>query len=86
MVARARVRFSGLLALAMVLLALFCNLDYLKTPNASLFIKENLVSLLMVPPITAALIWPKRWVQWVAGLGLMVCVLLYLILFCSTLG
>gem|GEM_PF-2820022 len=49
------------------ILLVFANLDYLKTANAALFLKENLTVLPMFIPTVTALASRKRWVQWAAG-------------------
>jgi len=67
-------------------LSLFANLDYLKTANTALFLKENLTVLPMFIPTLAALVSRKRWVQWAAGLCYLVMILGYTIAFCRTLS
>ena len=82
---RQRPYFYGAL-LACAVLALFANLDYLKTANAALFLKQNLTVLPMFIPAVLGLVSRKRWVQWAAGLCYLAMVLAYTIMFCSTLG
>src|SRR5437764_4633356 len=82
---RQRPYFYGALV-ACAVLSLFANLDYLKTANAALFLKENLTVLPMFIPTLAALISRKRWVQWAAGLCWLAMILGYTIMFCSTLS
>ena len=82
---RQRPYFYGAL-LACALLSLFANLDYLKTANAVLFVKQNLTVLPMLIPTVLALISRRRWVQWAAGLCYLAMLLAYTIMFCSTLS
>jgi hypothetical protein len=53
--------------LVTLILSLFANLDFLKTPNAVLFVKQNLIVLPMLIPTVLALVSRTRWVQWTAG-------------------
>src|SRR5437762_10738288 len=82
---RQRPYFYGALV-ACAVLSLFANLDYLKTANAALFLKENLTVLPMFIPTLAALVSRKRWIQWAAGLCYLVMILGYTIAFCGTLS
>ena len=82
---RQRPYFYGAV-LACVLLALVANLDFLKTTNAALFVKENLTTLPMLIPVTLALVSRARWAQWLAGLLYLAMILGYTIAFCSTLS
>jgi hypothetical protein len=82
---RQRPYFYAALVVCAVL-SLFANLDYLKTANAALFLKENLTVLPMFIPTLTALISRKRWVQWAAGLCYLAMILGYTIAFCSTLS
>jgi len=70
----------------MLILALLANLDFLKTPNAALFVKENLVTLAMLIPTVLALISQNRWVQWAAGLCFLAMLIGFTIMFSSRLG
>lgn len=70
--------------LALVLLALVANFAFLKSANAALFLKENLVVLpMLVPPILAFSV-RARWAQWVAGVGFLALNLVYAVLFCGS--
>jgi len=69
-----------------VVLSLFANLDYLKTANAALFIKQNLTNLPMFIPTVAGLVSHKRWVQWAAGLLFLALMIGYTVAFCGTLS
>ena len=69
-----------------VVLSLFANLDYLKTANAALFVKQNLTNLPMLLPTLLALASRKRWVQWAAGLGFLAMMIVYTVVFCITLS
>ena len=72
--------------LSIVILSLVANLAFLKSANASLFVKENLTVLPMLIPVVLALVSRARWAQWVAGLSYLVMAIGYTILFCSTLS
>jgi hypothetical protein len=82
---RQRPYFYGVLV-ACAVLSLIANLDYLKTANAGLFLKENLTVLPMFIPTLTALVSRKRWVQWAAGLCYLAMILGYTIAFCSSLS
>ena len=82
---RQRPYFYGAL-LSIVILSLVANLAFLKSANASLFVKENLTVLPMLIPVVLALVSRARWAQWVAGLSYLAMDLAYTILFCSTLS
>ncbi len=69
-----------------VVLSLFANLAYLKTPNPVLFLKENLTNLPMLIPTVSALLSSKRWIQWASGLLFLALMLVYTIVFCRVLG
>jgi len=69
-----------------LVLSLFANLDFLKTPNAVLFVKQNVTVLPMLIPTVLALISRNRWVQWTTGLCLLAMVLAYTIIFCGALS
>ena len=72
--------------LSTVILSLFANLDFLKTPNVALFVRENLIVLPMLIPTVLALISRTRWVQWTAGLCFLAMTIVYMVEFCSTLS
>ena len=82
---RQRPYFYGTL-LSIVILSLVANLAFLKSANASLFVKENLTVLPMLIPVVLALVSRARWAQWVAGLSYLAMAIGYTILFCSTLS
>ncbi len=82
---RQRPYFYGAV-LATLILSLLANVDFLKTPNPALFVRQNLTVLPMLIPTVLALVSRARWVQWAAGLGFLAMVLTYTILFCSTLS
>ena len=82
---RQRPYFYGVL-LAIVILSLFANLDYLKTANAALFLKQNLTVLPMLIPTVVGFVSRTRWVQWAAGLCYLAMLIGYTILFCSALS
>ena len=72
--------------LATFILSLLANLDFLKTPNVGLFVKQNLTVLPMLVPSVLGLVSRKRWIQWVAGFCLLAMVIGYTIAFYSTLS
>ena len=82
---RQRPYFYGALIVCL-LLALLANLDFLKTPNAALFVKENLGTLAILVPTVVALISRNRVVQWAAGVCFLVMIIGFAIMFSSTLG
>ena len=71
---------------ACVVLSLFANLAFLKTANAALFLKENVINLPMLIPTVAALVSEKPWIQWAGGLFFLALMLTYTIAFCSSLS
>ena len=82
---RQRPYFYGTV-LVMLVLSLAANLDFLKSGNASLFIKENMTVLPMLIPTILALASRARWAQWVAGLSLLAMVIAFTIIFSNTLN
>jgi len=82
---RQRPYFYGALV-ACAVLSLLANLDFLKTANAALFVKQNLTVLPMLIPTVLGMVSRKRWVQWVAGLCYLASILGYTIAFYSTLS
>jgi hypothetical protein len=81
---RQRPYFYGTL-LVILVLSLAANLDFLKSGNASLFIKENMTGLPMFIPTILALASRTRWAQWAAGLSLLAMVIAFTIIFSNTL-
>jgi hypothetical protein len=82
---RQRPYFYGAVV-ALVFLSLFANLDYLKTANAALFVKQNLTNLPMFIPTVVGLVSRKRWIQWAAGLCFLAMMVGYTIAFCRTIS
>jgi hypothetical protein len=82
---RQRPYFYGAL-MACAVLSLLANLDFLKTANAALFVKQNLTVLPMFIPTVLGLASRKRWVQWAAGFCYLAMLLGYTIVFYSTLS
>jgi hypothetical protein len=82
---RQRRYFYGAVVACLVL-SMFANLDYLKTANGALFLRQNLIVLPMLIPTVLALVSSKRWVQWAAGVGFLAMVLGYTIVFCGALS
>jgi hypothetical protein len=82
---RQRPYFYGALDVCLVL-ALLANLDFLKTPNTALLVKENLGTIAIMIPTTLALISKNRVVQWAAGVCFLVTIIGFAILFSGTLS
>ncbi|HXX42638.1 MAG TPA: hypothetical protein VEI58_10280 [Chthoniobacterales bacterium] len=72
-------------AMIVLVLSVLANIDFLKTANTALFIKENIVTLILMVPALAALISRNRIVQWTAGLVFFVVVVVFTILFTGNL-
>ena len=72
-------------ALAVLILSLLANIDFLKTPNAALFIKENVITLILVVPAVTALISRNRAIQWASGLCFLATLIVFTILFTNAL-
>ena len=72
--------------LAAALLSLAGNFAYLKTPNAGLFLKENLGVLPMFVPVIAALVFSQRWMQWLCGAMLFLLLAGFTVAFSNTLA
>ncbi len=82
---RQRPYFYGALVVCVVL-SLLANLDFLKTPNAALFVKQNLTVLPMFIPTVLGAVSDKRWLQWAAGLCYLAMLVWYTVAFYSTLS
>jgi hypothetical protein len=50
--------------------AFVANVTFLKTPNPSLFFKENATTLAFIPPILLSLLVSARWAQWAGSVGI----------------
>jgi hypothetical protein len=77
--------FYGAIIVCLVL-ALLANLDFLKTPNAALFVKENLGTVALLIPSSLGLISRNRAVQWTAGVCFLAMIIGFAIMFSSNLG
>src|SRR5438105_2171252 len=82
---RQRPYFYGALIICL-LLALLANLDFLKTSNAALFVKENLGTIAMLIPSALGLISRNRAAQWAAGVCFLVMIIGFAVMFSSNLG
>ena len=82
---RQRPYFYGAL-LATFVLSLLVNLDFLKTVNVALFVRQNLTVLPMLILSLLGLLSRRRWIQWAAGFCLLAMVIGYTIAFYSTLS
>ncbi len=72
--------------LACELISLPGNMAYLKTPNAQLFLQQNMAVLPMFVPTILALAVPKPWAQWIGGAGLFVLLIVFMVMFTGNLG
>jgi hypothetical protein len=82
---RQRRYFYGAIMICLVL-ALLANFDFLKTPNAALFVRENLGTIAILIPSALGLMSRNRVVQWTAGICFLVLIIGFAIMFSSTLG
>src|SRR5438876_8216198 len=82
---RQRLYFYGAIIVCLVL-ALLANLDFLKTPNTALLVKENLGTIAILIPSTLGLISRNRAAQWAAGVGFLVLTIGFAIMFSSRLS
>jgi len=73
-------------ALVVLILSLLANLDFLKTPNTALFLKENIITLILMVPALVALISRNRAVQWLAGIAFLAVLIAFTILFTGKLS
>ena len=81
---RQRTYFYGAIIVCLVL-ALLANLDFLKTPNTALLVKENLGTIAILIPSVLGLISRNRVVQWAAGVCFLVMTIGFAMMFSSTL-
>ena len=65
---------------------LAANLDFLKTPDPSLFLRENAAVLPMIVFTALPIALSVRWVQWVCGLVLFVALAAFTIAFAGALN
>jgi hypothetical protein len=82
---RQRPYFYGAVV-AITILSLIANLDYLKTADPALFLKQNLTVLPGIVASLLGLLSHRRRAQWVAGLGILAMLITYTILFCATIS
>lgn len=82
---RQRPYFYGALIICL-LLALLANLDFLKTANTALLVKENLGTIVILVPSTLGLLSRNRLVQWIAGVCFLVLIVGFAIMFSGTLS
>ena len=82
---RQRIYFYGAI-IACLVLALLANIDFLKTSNTTLFIKENLGTIALSVPSVAGLVSRNHVVQWIAGLCFLALTIGFAIVFSSHLG
>jgi len=82
---RQRSYFYGAIIVCLVL-ALLANLDFLKTPNTALLVKENLGTIALLIAAAFGLISRNRVVQWTAGVFFLAMIIGFAILFSSNLS
>jgi hypothetical protein len=82
---RQRSYFYGAIIVCLVL-ALLANLDFLKTPNTALFVKENLGTIALLVPAAFGLISRNRVVQWAAAICFLALTIGFAIVFSSNLS
>jgi hypothetical protein len=80
-----RFYFYGAIIVCLAL-ALLANLDFLKTANTALFVKESLGTIAILVPSVVGLISRNYVVQWVAGVSLLALTIGFAIMFSSHLG
>jgi hypothetical protein len=80
-----RFYFYGAIIVCLAL-ALLANLDFLKTANTALFVKENLGTIAILVPSVVGLVSRNYVVQWVAGVCLLTLTVGFAIMFSSYLG
>ena len=82
---RQRFYFYGAIVVCLIL-ALLANLDFLKTANTALLLKENLGTIAIMIPTILGLTSRNRVVQWMAGVCLLALTITFAIMFSSHLG
>ena len=82
---RQRLYFYGAIMVCLFL-ALLANIDFLKTPNSALFIKENIGTIAIMVPTIAGLVSRNYGVQWIAGGSFMALMIAFAIMFTGHLG
>lgn len=82
---RQRTYLYGAIIVCLVL-ALLANLDFLKTPNTALLVKENVGTLAILVPTVVAFASANRVVQWAAGVCLLALTVVFAIMFSGHLG
>jgi hypothetical protein len=82
---RQRTYFYGAIIVCLVL-ALLANLDFLKTPNTALLVKENLGTIALLIPAALGLLSRNRVVQWAAGFCFLALIVGFAIVFSGSLS
>jgi hypothetical protein len=70
-----------IVALCALVAAFAENLEYLKTPNASIAFQSNVGVIAATIPVLLALLRKERWAQWAGGVGLLAVVIPLFIVF-----
>ena len=82
---RQRFYFYGAVIVCLAL-ALLANIDFLKTSNTALFVKENLGTIAILVSSLAGFVSRNGVVQWIAGVCLLVLMIGFAIMFSGTLS
>jgi hypothetical protein len=73
-------------ALILYVLSLGTGATLLKSPDPTLFLRMNEISIASLPFIVLPICTAARWAQWVAGVGLLVFAILFTVEFAGTLA
>jgi hypothetical protein len=71
--------------LVCLFISLIINAEFLKTPNTALFVQENATVLPMIVAVGLPLTLQARWAQWLGGIGMIVLIVAFTVLFSSSL-
>jgi hypothetical protein len=72
--------------LILYVLSLGVNATLLKTPDPTLFLRMNEISVVSLIPIILPLCTPARWAQWVGGIGMLAFAITFTVEFVGTLA
>jgi len=72
--------------LILYVFSLGANATLLKSPDPTLFLRMNEISLVSLMPIIIALCTPARWAQWVGGIGMLAFAIFFTVEFAGTLS
>jgi Ca2+/Na+ antiporter len=71
--------------LVVLVLSLLANIAFLKTPNTAPFIRENVITLMLMVPAIAGLLSRNRALQWLAGVTFLAVLIAFEVLLTSKL-